>query len=331
MKGIVYVWFFVSSAAFGQTVPRTQSAIDEYVKVIDRLNHENKLVRVSYHSMSGCGGSLNGYYLKKGLVLIQAVYSGELGFIAQDIYWQDKKMMKLIYREHFPEWEKYYEKYPAEKYELDSTKMTYTDTVYTISLTNPPLYRKSASQKTISRKPNQKLMQSIISCGELMMLELQEVVAQIDSLKYVQQMAHGCENAICGDPIYWKAVQLGDNGIELLIDKLDDSTPTTAKVVLFGGNYTVADIAYNALNEIIHDIPTFELLGVPFDKAGCGYCVYWNHIRKSDANRRAFKEAVRIWYHRNKNKLVWVESNKFATCDCGGNHPNGGHYKMDIR
>ncbi|MCE2994417.1 MAG: hypothetical protein ACK5RG_06795 [Cyclobacteriaceae bacterium] len=331
MKVIVCVLFFVSSTAFGQTVPRTESAIEKYVKVIDRLNHENKLVRVSYHNMSDCGGSLDGYYLNKSLVLMKAVFSGELGFIAQNVYLQDQKMMKLIYREHFPEWEKYYAKYPAEKYELDSGKMTYTDTIYTISLANPPLFKKSASQKTISHKPNQKLMESIISCGQSMMLELQEVIAQIDSLKYVQEMPYGCENAVCGDQLYWKVIQLGDNGIELLIDKLDDSTPTTAKVVLFGGNFTVADIAYDALNEIIHNIPTFELLGVPFDKAGCGYCAYWNHVRKSDANRRAFKEAVRIWYHQTKNKLVWVESNKFATCECGGKHPNGGHYELDNR
>ncbi|NOS93257.1 MAG: hypothetical protein HOP30_15160 [Cyclobacteriaceae bacterium] len=309
----------------------TEREIEKYAKAIDKLVVENKVVRVSLPSMSGCGGALDGYYLNKSLVLVQAVFSGELGFFSQRIYVQHDQFLKLIYREHFAEWEKYYEKYPAEKYELDSAKMTYTDTVYSISLTTSTLFRKSASQTIISRKPNQKLIDRMVNCGKSMKLELQEVIAQVDSLKYIKELPYSCEDAICGDQLYWEAIKLRDNGIELLIDKLDDSTLTSANVVLFGGNYTVADIAYSALTEIIHDIPTFELLGVPFDKPGCGYCAYWNHVRKSDANRQKFKEAVRAWYHQNKRQLVWVESNNFATCDCGGKHPNGGHYKINKR
>jgi hypothetical protein len=114
------------------------------------------------------------------------------------------------------------------------------------------------------------------------------------------------------------------------IDKLDDTTSTTANVVLFGGNYTVADIAFTTLTEIIHNIPTFDLLGVPFDQEGCGYCSYWQHLNKDFSNRQKFKEAIINWYHKYKNNLVWVESNDFATCDCRGQHPNSGHYKLII-
>lgn len=260
---------------------------------------------------------------------MEAVYQGELGFSSQKIYVQRDKFLKLIYREHFAEWGKYYEKYPAEKYELDSTKMTYTDTVYKVWLANQIVFIKSSSQKAISNEPNQKVIDRIVSCGHSMTHELQEVTKQVDSLKFVKEMPYSCEDGICGDNLFWDVVKLGDNGIELLIDRLDDPTPTTANVVLFGVNHTVADIAFTALTEIIHDIPTFELLGVPFDQEGCGYCTYWRHLNKSDSNRQKFKDAVRVWYHKNKANLIWVENNQFTSCDCNGKHPNGGHYKLN--
>ena len=164
--------------------------------------------------------------------------------------------------------------------------------------------------------------------GTFPLLTEQNVIKQIDSIKFIKEMPYICETGICGDNLYWKAVRSGYSGIELLIDKLDDTTSTKANVVLFSGNYTVADIAFNALSEIIHNIPTFELLGVPFDKDGCGYCSYWQHLNKDFSNRQKFEETVRNWYRKNKDNFVWVSSNDFATCDCKGNHPNGGHFKL---
>jgi hypothetical protein len=96
-----------------------------------------------------------------------------------------------------------------------------------------------------------------------------------------------------------------------------------------GGHYSVADIAYNALEEIIHNLPTFELLQVKFNKDGCGYCAYWNYVRKSIKNRKKFQAAVSSWYNTNKVKLQWVVSNDFATCDCRVAHPSGGHYEVN--
>lgn len=156
----------------------------------------------------------------------------------------------------------------------------------------------------------------------------QWIIKQLDSLKFIDEMPYICKSGVCGSKIYWDAVRLGESGIELLIDKLDDSTTTAANVILFGGNYTVADIAYNALSEIIHDIPTFKLLGVSFDKKGCGYCSYWRHLNKKYSNRQKFKKAVKNWYHQHKGNLVWVKSDDFSTCDCHGKHPNGGHFEV---
>jgi hypothetical protein len=157
----------------------------------------------------------------------------------------------------------------------------------------------------------------------------------VDSLKFVTDMPYICRDTVptelsvgCGDKIFWRAVKQKQNIVPFLLDKLSDTTQSEVTVPNFGGQYTVADIAYTALQEIIKDIPTFELLGVKFDKNGCGYCSYWTHLRKDIKNRKKFQANVRNWYDKNKSNLVWVTSSQFLTCDCAGRHPNVGHFEL---
>lgn len=156
----------------------------------------------------------------------------------------------------------------------------------------------------------------------------------VDSLKFVTDMPYICHTPLhselsvgCGDRIFWQTVMQKQDAIPFLIDKLSDTTATEVSVPNFGGQYTVADIAYTALEEIIKDIPTFELLGVKFDEKGCGYCSYWYHLRKLK-NRKKFQKNVRDWYEKNKLNLVWVISKQILTCDCSAAHPNGGHFEL---
>ena len=318
----------LTNLTFGQTVKMTAPEIEKYTKSIDKFRAEKRLVKISCPNMSGCGGAVDGYFLNESLVLIDATYNAELGFSSRTIYVDQDRFLKVIYREHFAERGKYDKKYQNDKFEYDPTKMTYTDTVYSIKIANPTVFHKKAGNKIISSKLDKVLLDRILSCGQQMKLELQEVSKQMYSLKFVKDMPYICESRICGDKLYWDAVSIGLSNIELLIDKLDDSTSTIANVVLFGGNYKVADIAYSILSEIIHNIPTFDLLGVPFDQEGCGYCAYWQHLNKDFSNRQKFKEEVKNWYHKNNDNLVWVESQNFSTCDCKGQHPNGGHYEL---
>ena len=165
----------------------------------------------------------------------------------------------------------------------------------------------------------------------------EEIVHKIDSLKYVDDMPYICRGNVesknelsmgCGDKRFWSTVKQKEKAIPFLLEKLNDTTMTEANVPNFGYNYSVADIAYVALEEIIHGIPTFELLGVKFDQEGCGYCSYWQHLDKNYKNKANFKIAVQNWYNSNKDKLVWVENNDFTSCDCSGTHPNNGHYEL---
>lgn len=159
----------------GQTTSMTEPEIEKYAKNIDKLKTENKLEKVFYPNMSVCGGGLDGYYLDKKLVLIDATYQAELGYSSRTLYINQDNFVKIIYREYFAEWEKYEKKYPSDKYEFDAKKMTYSDTLYTITLTTPTVFKKQAGNKTISNEINQTIIDNLVNCGQEMKKELNEV------------------------------------------------------------------------------------------------------------------------------------------------------------
>lgn len=182
-----------------------------------------------------------------------------------------------------------------------------------------------------------RLIMSILIFLPVSLFGQEVLVSKIDSLKLIDDMPYICRGNIgsqdklsagCGTRLFWEIVKQKEKAIPFLIEKLSDSTTTEVVVPNFGHNYTVADIAFVALKEIIHDIPTFDLLGVEFDKEGCGYCSYWNHLSINYQNRINFQIAIQNWYSSHKDELTWLESNRFSSCDCSGIHPNGGHYKL---
>lgn len=154
---------------------------------------------------------------------------------------------------------------------------------------------------------------------------------QVDSIRYITHVPYLCGSGVasgCATQTFWNVVMLKEEAIPLLLDQLNDSTVTHAGVSVFGFNYTVADIAYSALQEIIHGIPTLQLMGIDAAKSSCHFCSYWEYLRADYKHRLKFQKAVKSWYKKAKPRLVWVESNKFETCACGTVHPNNGHYEL---
>lgn len=327
-KYIIYLILFFFELNILNSVELTETYNKSYIDKINNLKTNNELVKISYPDMSICGGSIDGYYLNDSLVLIEATKSISFDNYSKTFYLENNKHLKIIYRKIKADEKRYAEEYPFEKFEFDISNMKYFDTTYTFSFADEIKFRKESNYKLISQNLDFEVLSNLKECANSIKFELNKVINIIDSLKYIQEMPYTCEMELCGDELYWNSVRLKLNAIEYLIEKLDDTTKTKANVKLFGGQYTVADIAYDVICEIIHDIPTFELLGIPFDKEGCGYCAYWNHLNESYENREKFKESVKNWYYKNKENLIWIESNDFETCDCRGDHPNQGHYSL---
>lgn len=117
--------------------------------------------------------------------------------------------------------------------------------------------------------------------------------------------------------------------IPYLIAKIDDSTQTNLTVTNFGGVYTVGDLAYLALQEIIADIPTFELLGIDCNSENdCGYGKYWSHLRENNENKHSFRLAVQDWYYKIDHFFVWKDSNLSSVGDCFKKPNVKGHYEV---
>ncbi|MBI1221607.1 MAG: hypothetical protein GC180_03300 [Bacteroidetes bacterium] len=174
---------FLTHMASTQTTPLSETEIERYVQWVDQLKVEHQLDRISYPNMSGCGGAVDGYYFNQKLVLIESIYNAELGFSSRKYYLEQDSFVKIIYHEHFADWDRYQADYPPDKFDFDASKMTYTDTLYSIFLAHPAVFYKTAGNHLISKNPEQPLLDRLLSCGQEMKNELHEVTDQADSLK----------------------------------------------------------------------------------------------------------------------------------------------------
>lgn len=124
--------------------------------------------------MSFCAGALTGYYYNNKLVYIKGVYGAELGYTEQKLYTNDTIPYKLHYRQYYAEWEKYDLKYPNRNTEFDEKKMTYSDTLYHITFTNPIKIAKTSKGKYINNKIEKDLLKYISGCIKTMYAELEK-------------------------------------------------------------------------------------------------------------------------------------------------------------
>lgn len=138
---------------------------------IDSLFDNGILTKKFYPNMSACGGGLYGFYYNDELKLIDSKYRAELGFSSKKIYWNGDEILKIKYREYFAEWGKYKKKYPKD--EWDESKMTYSDTIYQITLGDKYDFKKMVNQKVISTKIDSTLVKKLIDCGKRMKIELE--------------------------------------------------------------------------------------------------------------------------------------------------------------
>ena len=172
MRLIILLSFVCTNIIVGQ--PLSKKQIDSYIKTVDSLRTSKKLKRYRYPSMSFCGGALNGYYFNGQLMLIDATFNGELGFTKKTMYLKDTIFYKIIFQEHFPEWDKYYKKYPQDTIrDVAINKMTYSDTVYTIILTKMPTSTKAYHKKLINKNVDLFQINNLIACGRRMKKELE--------------------------------------------------------------------------------------------------------------------------------------------------------------
>ena len=155
--------------------------VEAFVDSVDKWKAENKLKKIPFPDMSPCGGNLIGYYHNTwALVLMVAEYQAEeLAFSSRTYYIRRTQPEKIIYREHAAEWDKYEKKYSFNK-KFDPTKMTYTDTVYSMILTDPVMFHKETNNKIIESEADYKLINELVDCGFKMRSQLAKTVEELE-------------------------------------------------------------------------------------------------------------------------------------------------------
>jgi hypothetical protein len=131
--------------------------------------------------------------------------------------------------------------------------------------------------------------------------------SQVDSLKYLSGDPLDCNSAT------WRIISNKKDAIQLLINKLDDKTITSANDKCKSSKLTVGDIAYLTLKRIL-PIPFFAVTREQCDviENGCQLGIF-EYIEN---NRVKFKGQVQTYYDKKKNNLKWrqLDSNHLTPC-----------------
>jgi len=131
---------------------------------------------------------------------------------------------------------------------------------------------------------------------------------QVDSLKFVSGDPLDC-NAVT-----WRIIANKKDAIQLLIDKLDDPTLTSAKNKHKAANLAVADVAYLTLIKIL-PLPFFAVTGMQCDVIESdGY--QQDIFEYMEGNRAKFKAQVQAYYDRKKDKLTWQQFDRNHLTPC---------------
>ena len=113
--------------------------------------------------------------------------------------------------------------------------------------------------------------------------------------------------------MYWELVAEGLEVVPAAIALIDDTTETKAAVPNWGGNYTVGDIAFSIITDMIEDIPVWEMIQGKKDYLGQN--VYFEFVRDNFQNRIFLKTALSQWFAKNRDSLIWMESKDYFTND----------------
>jgi hypothetical protein len=133
------------------------------------------------------------------------------------------------------------------------------------------------------------------------------VKLQVDSLKYLSGDPFECNS------LTWRIIAYKKDAIQILVDKLGDTTLTKATDKCKMTSLRVGDLAYLTLGRIL-PLPFFAVTGMQCDviREGCQIGVF-EYI---EANRPKFKGQVQAYYDKKKDNLKWrqLDSNHLTPC-----------------
>lgn len=114
-----------SSAAASDPGRLSMEEIERYVQKCDLLKSRKQLIKYSHRDMTSWG-SVEGYWNRNDLAIIETAYHAELGYTSQTVYWMEGKVCRIVLKAHTANWSEYERDHGEE--EFDASKVTFTDT-----------------------------------------------------------------------------------------------------------------------------------------------------------------------------------------------------------
>jgi hypothetical protein len=173
MKHIIFlILSFYSLLTFAQS---TVSEVNLECEKIEKLKQSDNLTILEYPDLSGCGGFITGFYLDSNLLLVSAIHNAEAGYISQNTYLSNDKIIKIVYNTHSARWTEHETNYPEEDDNGDYSNMTYEDTEYVIYNLEKPEMSTHSNSEIINRNFDNELYSTLISRFNCMKDQLKEV------------------------------------------------------------------------------------------------------------------------------------------------------------
>ena len=159
---------------------KTQISI---VNHVDKTKHDDtssfqsnqdqpEIERISYPQMSFCGGGLEGIYSNGKLIRIESTYGYDMGYSEKNIDFKNGRIIKIEYREHYADWDKYNQRYGNDEDNIDASKMTYFDTLYILKFEPKRQFTIYSGKKRIQQQISKELIDRLLDCTAIMQKEL---------------------------------------------------------------------------------------------------------------------------------------------------------------
>lgn len=153
------------------------------VNHVDKTKHDDsssfqsnqdqpKVERFSYPQMSFCGGALEGIYSDDELIRIESTYGYDMGYSEKNIDFKQGKIIRIEYREHYVDWERYNQRCGDEEGDLDPSKMTYLDTLYILKFEPKHQFTTYSGKKRVQLQVSEELVDRLLACTATMQKEL---------------------------------------------------------------------------------------------------------------------------------------------------------------
>lgn len=188
---VTFITSFISVLFFYSCVDKPMKAIREKQELsnvntfqtidsietekVDHLTEEKEgptIQKYFYPNKSHCGGAVYGFYKKGELIRIESIFDAELGYTSRNIDFKYGKIVSIKYHEFSAEWDKYSQNYPNDE-GFDPKKMTYSDTLYILTIGKVQTLKKFSGKKLISTKFNEELTEKLLKCAQTMVKELE--------------------------------------------------------------------------------------------------------------------------------------------------------------